>query len=107
MATLEANPPAYDVPEQLTSEEDAAILAKLGYKQELKRSFSMIEVFGIAFSIMGLLPSIAATLSFSVPSGPAGNPPSAWLAAQQDGRNHTAKTQTSTDRRQNSCLGSG
>ena len=32
----------------------------------------MIEVFGIAFSIMGLLPSIASTLSFSLPSGPAG-----------------------------------
>ncbi|KAK3078358.1 GABA-specific high-affinity permease, partial [Coniosporium uncinatum] len=44
--------------EGLASEEDAAVLAKLGYKQELRRSFSMIEVFGIAFSIMGLLPSI-------------------------------------------------
>ena len=32
----------------------------------------MIEVFGIAFSIMGLLPSIASTLSYSIPAGPAG-----------------------------------
>ena len=32
----------------------------------------MIEVFGIAFSIMGLLPSIASTLAFSIPAGPAG-----------------------------------
>ncbi len=32
----------------------------------------MIEVFGIAFSIMGLLPSIASTLSFSIPAGPVG-----------------------------------
>ena len=47
-------------------------LAKLGYKQELRRNFTMIEVFGIAFSIMGLLPSIAASLSFSIPAGPAG-----------------------------------
>jgi len=31
----------------------------------------MIEVFGIAFSIIGLLPSIASTLSFSLPGGPA------------------------------------
>jgi amino acid transporter len=46
--------------------------AKLGYKQELRRNFTMIEVFGIAFSIMGLLPSIASTLSFSVPAGPVG-----------------------------------
>jgi len=32
----------------------------------------MIEVFGIAFSIMGLLPSIASTLAFSIPAGPVG-----------------------------------
>ncbi|KKY22812.1 putative gaba permease [Phaeomoniella chlamydospora] len=56
----------------LASDEDAAVLAKMGYKQELRRNFSMIEVFGIAFSIMGLLPSIASTLSFSIPAGPVG-----------------------------------
>ena len=37
---------------KLSSEDDAAVLAKLGYKQELRRNFTMIEVFGIAFSIM-------------------------------------------------------
>ena len=47
-------------------------LAKLGYKQELRRNFTMIEVFGIAFSIMGLLPSIASTLAYSIPAGPVG-----------------------------------
>lgn len=56
----------------LSSEDDAAVLAKLGYKQELRRNFTMIEVFGIAFSIMGLLPSIASTLSYSIPAGPVG-----------------------------------
>ncbi|OCL12874.1 gaba permease [Glonium stellatum] len=56
----------------LASEDDAAVLAKLGYKQELRRNFTMIEVFGIAFSIMGLLPSIASTLSYSLPAGPVG-----------------------------------
>ncbi|KAM0713478.1 hypothetical protein Q7P37_010440 [Cladosporium fusiforme] len=56
----------------LASEDDAAVLAKLGYKQELRRNFTMIEVFGIAFSIMGLLPSIASTLAYSIPAGPAG-----------------------------------
>ncbi|KAL8730221.1 MAG: hypothetical protein Q9166_004198 [cf. Caloplaca sp. 2 TL-2023] len=56
----------------LASEDDAAFLAKLGYKQELRRNFTMIEVFGIAFSIMGLLPSIASTLAYSIPAGPAG-----------------------------------
>lgn len=57
-------PPQFDA--------DADLLAKLGYKQELKRTFTMIEVFGIAFSIMGLLPSIASTLTFSIPAGPVG-----------------------------------
>lgn len=46
--------------------------ATLGYKQELRRSFTMIEVFGIAFSIIGLLPSIAATLAYTIPAGPIG-----------------------------------
>ncbi|EXJ83687.1 hypothetical protein A1O1_07311 [Capronia coronata CBS 617.96] len=57
---------------KLANEEDAAVLAKMGYKQELRRNFSMIEVFGIAFAIMGLLPSIASTLSYSIPAGPVG-----------------------------------
>ena len=56
----------------LASEDDAAVLAKLGYKQELRRNFTMIEIFGIAFSIMGLLPSIASTLAYSIPAGPVG-----------------------------------
>lgn len=56
----------------LAGEEDAAVLAQLGYKQELRRNFTMIEIFGIAFSIMGLLPSIASTLVYSVPAGPVG-----------------------------------
>lgn len=46
--------------------------AKLGYKQELRRNFTMIEIFGIAFSIIGLLPSIASTLAYSIPAGPVG-----------------------------------
>lgn len=80
------------VKEGLAAEDDAAVLgtyfryshlhlffacslqlpARLGYKQELRRNFTMVEVFGIAFSIMGLLPSIASTLSYSIPAGPAG-----------------------------------
>jgi amino acid transporter len=32
----------------------------------------MIEVFGIAFSIMGLLPSISSNLAFFIPVGPVG-----------------------------------
>ena len=48
---------------------DDALLASLGYKAELKREFNALEVFGLAFSIMGLLPSIASTLVYSMPNG--------------------------------------
>jgi hypothetical protein len=48
---------------------DDALLATLGYKAELKREFTRLEVFGLAFSIIGLLPSIASTLVYSMPNG--------------------------------------
>lgn len=38
---------------------DDAFLATLGYKQEFKREFSKLELFGVSFSIIGVLPSIA------------------------------------------------
>lgn len=63
-SNLEANP-AFD-------NKDDVLLASLGYKPELRRNFSVIEVFGIAFSIMSLLPSIASTIAFSLASGPVG-----------------------------------
>lgn len=42
--------------------DDVDFLAEIGYKQELVRNYSGFQVFGIAFLIMGLLPSIATTL---------------------------------------------
>ncbi|KAJ5775714.1 uncharacterized protein N7511_000725 [Penicillium nucicola] len=51
---------------------DTELLATLGYKQELRRHYSTLQIFAVAFSIMGLLPSIASTLSFSMPAGPVG-----------------------------------
>ncbi|KAF7294711.1 Gaba permease [Mycena indigotica] len=48
---------------------DEELLASLGYKQEFKRAFTPLEVFGIAFSIIGLLPSIASVLFYSLPGG--------------------------------------
>lgn len=44
----------------------------MGYKQELKRQYSTVQIFAVAFSIMSLVPSIASTISFSLPAGPAG-----------------------------------
>ncbi|KAG9316243.1 amino acid permease-domain-containing protein [Chiua virens] len=40
-------------------ESDEAVLATLGYKQEFRRTFKPFEIFGVAFSVIGLLPSIA------------------------------------------------
>ncbi|KHC59408.1 hypothetical protein MGC_01679 [Candida albicans P37039] len=51
---------------------DVELLAQIGYKQELNRHYSTLQVFGIAFSIMGLLPSIASVLTTGLESGPAG-----------------------------------
>lgn len=44
---------------EMAADSDAAVLAQLGYKQELKRAFKPHEVFGIGFSIIGIVPSIA------------------------------------------------
>ncbi|KAJ6111451.1 hypothetical protein N7523_007512 [Penicillium sp. IBT 18751x] len=57
---------------ELAHPDDSQLLAKMGYKQELRRQYSTVQVFAIAFSIMGLVPSIASTLSFSLPAGPVG-----------------------------------
>ncbi|KAJ5301542.1 hypothetical protein PENANT_c002G10796 [Penicillium antarcticum] len=55
-----------------TNPADVQLLARMGYKQELRRHYSTPQVFAVAFSIMGLVPSIASTLSFSLPAGPVG-----------------------------------
>ncbi|KAG5636078.1 hypothetical protein H0H81_009198 [Sphagnurus paluster] len=55
---------------------DEELLASLGYKQEFKRAFAPLEVFGIAFSIIGLLPSIASVLFYGIPNG--GGPAMVW-----------------------------
>ena len=52
---------------------DEAVILALGYKQEFKREFSLLTTFGVSFSVLGLLPSIASTLWYSLAySGNAG-----------------------------------
>ncbi|CUM65853.1 uncharacterized protein PRCAT00003502001 [Priceomyces carsonii] len=48
---------------------DNELLAEIGYKPELKRKFSTLEVFGVSFSIMGLLPSISSILAMCLEGG--------------------------------------
>ncbi|KAJ7227655.1 APC amino acid permease [Mycena rebaudengoi] len=51
------------------SVDDKALLASLGYKQELKREFHPIELFGFGFSVTSIVPSVAAVLVYSLPNG--------------------------------------
>ncbi|KAF8173700.1 amino acid/polyamine transporter I [Pholiota molesta] len=56
--------------------EDDELLATLGYKQEFKREFSWFEVLGLAFSIIGIVQSIASVLVYSIPNG---GPVAMWV----------------------------
>ncbi|KAI5919577.1 amino acid/polyamine transporter I [Camillea tinctor] len=49
--------------------EDAAALANLGHKQELKRNFSMLSMLGLAFAILNTWTALAASISLALPSG--------------------------------------
>lgn len=51
---------------------DDDLLAEIGYKQELRRRFSTFQIFGIAYSIMGILPSVSSLLGIALSAGPAG-----------------------------------
>ncbi|OBA28840.1 amino acid transporter [Hanseniaspora valbyensis NRRL Y-1626] len=53
----------------IRSQDRQLALEQLGYKQELKRSYSYFDLFGVAFSIMGLLPSICAIFTQSTSAG--------------------------------------
>ncbi|KAJ6618481.1 hypothetical protein B0H10DRAFT_1795194 [Mycena sp. CBHHK59/15] len=55
-------------PESLKSYDDTTVLASLGYKQEQKREFTTLEMFGFGFSIVAIVPSIASVLFNSTPS---------------------------------------
>ncbi|KAH9977683.1 amino acid transporter [Lactifluus volemus] len=48
---------------------DDILLARLGYKSEFRREFSLIETVAFAFSIMGIIASVSATFSFPLASG--------------------------------------
>lgn len=58
--------------------DEAKILA-LGYKQEFKREFSLFSIFAVSFSVLGLLPSVAATFDYQ--QLVAGASPLPWLLA--------------------------
>lgn len=55
-----------------TAANDETLLAEIGYKQELQRRFSTFQIFGISYSIMGILPSVASITATGLAAGPAG-----------------------------------
>ncbi|KAI5961216.1 GPT1 [Candida pseudojiufengensis] len=60
-------------------DDDEALILAMGYKQELKREFSLWTVFGVSFSVLGILPSVAATFDYQ--QLVAGLSPTCWLIA--------------------------
>lgn len=51
---------------------DDEILLSLGYKPQMKREFNTLELFGVAFSIMSLVPSISSSFLDSLSAGGVG-----------------------------------
>ncbi|EMD30987.1 hypothetical protein CERSUDRAFT_120199 [Gelatoporia subvermispora B] len=48
---------------------DTALLSRLGYKQEFKRVFTPLEVFGLAFTFVCPYPAIVSVIGFALPNG--------------------------------------
>ncbi|KAF8915252.1 APC amino acid permease [Mucidula mucida] len=48
---------------------DELVLAGLGYKQEFKRHFRWLELVGLSFSIICVVPALGAVLVYSIPYG--------------------------------------
>lgn len=63
----------------VSSTNQALALEELGYKQELLRTYTWYEMFGVCFSIMGLMPSIGST-SYQAFSSGASSATWGWLA---------------------------
>ncbi|KAH8881921.1 amino acid transporter [Thozetella sp. PMI_491] len=60
---------------------DDEILYSLGYKQEFKRDFTLLESFSTSFSMLGLLPSVASTITYSLGYAGTGGTVWGWLIA--------------------------
>ncbi|KIX10673.1 uncharacterized protein Z518_01757 [Rhinocladiella mackenziei CBS 650.93] len=60
---------------------DEVTLGALGYKQEFKRDFTIWESFSVSFSVLGLLPSVASTIAYSLGYSGTGGAIWGWLVA--------------------------
>lgn len=71
--------PDGDVPSYGGLSADEAALVALGYKQEFKREFSLWTTFCVSFAVLGLLPSVASTLSYGLGYAGTGGMVWGWL----------------------------
>lgn len=71
--------PDGDVPSYGGMGADEAALAALGYKQEFKREFSLWTTFCVSFAVLGLLPSVASTLTYGLGYAGTGGMVWGWL----------------------------
>lgn len=60
---------------------DEITLGALGYKQEFKRDFSIWQSFSVSFSVLGLLPSVASTITYCLGFSGTGGSVWGWLAS--------------------------
>jgi hypothetical protein len=58
---------------------DEGRLRELGYKQELKRDWSMIHNFGVSFSIISVITGITTLCSFGLNTGGPGVMSVGWV----------------------------
>jgi amino acid transporter len=58
---------------------DEGRLAELGYKQELKRDWSMIHNFGVSFSIISVITGITTLFSYGLNTGGPGVMSIGWI----------------------------
>jgi amino acid transporter len=63
----------------VTSIQDEHRLAELGYKQELKRDWSLIHNFGVSFSIISVVTGITTLFSFGLLTGGPGVMATGWI----------------------------
>ena len=55
--------------DELAEGADAAALERLGHTQELKRSFSLLSMLGLAFAILNTWTALAASINLALPAG--------------------------------------
>lgn len=64
-----------------SKDHDQELLESLGYKQEFKRDFGLWTTFGVSFTVLGLLPSFAATMNVGLAYGGTAGMVWGWLIA--------------------------